>query len=121
MSSPTILDTFVRGDLFQWDFTLGGDWLMAQFDEMWFTVANAYPSSNVITDTGNSQVTLTGGGITVLGSNKGRVTFAASTTRLWRAARLNCDLQARQVGNSEGIFTLDRCVLPVIPDVTRSM
>lgn len=115
------LSAHVRGDVFILDFTLGGGWLMAQFDELWFTVRLGYGATAATNDTSAiHQETLTGGGITSTGTNTGRVRINASETHTWEPGTYNFDLQGRVQGDSEQIYTISLGKLPVIADVTRS-
>jgi hypothetical protein len=120
--AQTDLGIFMRGDGFAMTFILGNEWTSAMADEVWFTLRDAIPESDVVTDDDAvAQATMTGDGINFdVGGTVGTVTIGKDATRSWPAKKLHWDVQLGVDGDPKSPYTVGRGTLTVAGDVTRS-
>lgn len=126
IASPTLLERLVRGDRFIYYFTLA-DAVIADFEEIWFTLRKTAPPSTETTDAlAAAQAIMVGttqspiaGTITVVSPTVGRVYFPSSATTQLEARIYKGGLQGRRTGETD-IETLDFVRLPVLADYGRS-
>jgi hypothetical protein len=120
MSQQVTLEPHVRGDPFEYHFTLGNDWVFADFTGgLKFTLRTSVPASTVVADTdATGQSTSTGGGITGSGAN-GTVAFTSAVTSAWPKGLLYWDLEGTVSGTPTRKYTIDRGTIQIIGDITR--
>lgn len=101
-----------RGDKITITFTLDGEWVFEDFDELFMTVRDGLPASTVVDDSAAlGKVAVTGTGTAC------QAVFPAATTQSWPAGKLNWDVQGK-VGSD--VHTLESGLLTLIGDVTRA-
>jgi type 1 glutamine amidotransferase len=120
----TDLPAQIRGDSFEYKFTLGGGWKGSDFtDDVKFTLRTAVPDSSIVDDSGAVyQASETGGQITFSGGDpdEGTIAIPAADTKDWPACRkLFWDLQVTITAGGK-VYTLDIGEIPIIGDITRS-
>jgi hypothetical protein len=119
----TVLDPFVRGDTFRYEFDLGNDWLGVDFSGgVKFTLRKRLPATTITSDTDASvvdQATTDANEITFNGE-VGTVIIPASRTQNWPAPKkLYWDIQG-VVASTGFRKTIDGGTIEIESDVTRS-
>lgn len=117
----TKLDPHRRGDSFEYTFTLGNDWVGADFTGgvKWTLRAEVPPSTVVTDDDAIDQASVAGGEITFV-DEVGTIAIPASRTNAWPAGRLFWDLEAKISGSPIKVYTLASGTLPILGDLTRA-
>jgi len=117
----TGLDPHYRGDTFDYDFTLGNGWVMADFTGgLVFTLRSSIPADGTTVDTDAvDQASVATGEITGSGT-AGNVLIPATRVTLWPKGRLHWDLQGKVSGSPARVYTIDSGVILIRHDITRT-
>lgn len=122
MAKPTVLPSQMRGDKFEYVFTLGNSWTGATFTGgVKFTLRETLPPSSTVTDLDAvDQASVATGEITFV-DEVGTIVIPGSRTTAWPAPKkLFWDLQGVVDGSPDVPHTIDRGTIVIDADITRS-